>query len=136
MGSGWWSVVGTQWLIVWGKYPISSDTFMIPWQAGSSILKVRNFFARATLAWSITQTTSKWSGPVNLLTHEVSGQWPGVRGQRLEVRGQWGWGMDYYGIEELRRRKNPPNPPLIKGGEGGFCIFDVTTQVVRFTVHR
>jgi len=61
---------------------------MIPWQVDSNILKTGNFFARATQSMSITQTTSKWSGPVNLLTLEVSGQWSVVSGQRSEVSGQ------------------------------------------------
>ncbi len=77
-----------QCLIVWGKYPITSDSFMFSRQVDSSILRARNFFARATLAWSITQTTSKWSGPVNLLTLEVSGQWSEGSCQRAVVRGQ------------------------------------------------
>ena len=105
VGSRWY-----QWDIAWGKYSITSNTFMVPWQAGSNILKARNFLLRAILSWSITQPMSKWSGPVNLLTHGGGGHWSLVIGQRLEVRGQGSEG----------RGEKSPHPPFTKGGRGGI----------------
>jgi hypothetical protein len=77
---------------------------MVPWQAGSNILKARNFLLRAILSWSITQPMSKWSGPVNLLTHGGGGHWSLVIGQRAE---------------EGRGEKSP-QPPFTKEGRGGI----------------
>jgi hypothetical protein len=75
VGSGQRAVVSGQHLIVWVKCPITSQTFMTAWLAGSSILKARIFFIGVTLPGSITQTMSKRSGPVNLLTHGGGGHW-------------------------------------------------------------
>jgi len=88
VGSGQWAVISGQWRIVLGKYPITSYTFMIQWQVGSSILRARNFFVTGGIPPFARQTMSGWSGPVNLLTHEVSGQWS-------RISGQWGWGMGH-----------------------------------------